>query len=280
LEEPTAKELFPPIFSRHAAAYQQRLKALMARGEARGRAALLEWVAPVGGMHILDLACGPGTLSYRLAEAVRPEGEVVGIDLAPGMIERATLEAPVGLPVRFEIMDMEDLRFADGRFDAATCGHGLQFVPDLGRALAEARRILKLGSRMAASIPADTPPPDGPHAILERTIGTELPPVPRARDQAATRETVADPHAFARVASVSGFSTARVIRIAELVTWSSPAEFVEMTTSWWSMAARLEALHPAERTELLERSARAIESELGPGPLEIPGASFVLLAIA
>ena len=116
-------------------------------------------------------AAGPGTLSYPLARAVSPGGEVVGIDLAPGMIELAQRETPPGLPVRFELMDMEELRFPNHSFDSAICGHGLQFVPDLRRALSETRRVLKSGSRLAASVPVDPSQPSAAQAILERAVG-------------------------------------------------------------------------------------------------------------
>jgi ubiquinone/menaquinone biosynthesis C-methylase UbiE len=84
-----SKQLFLGVFSRHAVAYDRRLEQVMARGEARGRLRVLELVDARPGMHILDLACGPGTLARRLAAHVAPGGEVVGVDLAPGMIELA-----------------------------------------------------------------------------------------------------------------------------------------------------------------------------------------------
>ena len=84
-----SKELFPGVFSRHAFDYDHRLEQVMARGEARGRLRVLELVDAQPGMRILDLACGPGTLTRRLAAQVSPGGEVVGVDLAPGMIELA-----------------------------------------------------------------------------------------------------------------------------------------------------------------------------------------------
>src|SRR2546421_5526321 len=205
LAEPTAKALYPGTFSRHAAAYKQRLDEVMARSESRGRAAVIDWVDPRPGKRILDLACGPGTLSYRLAPDVSPDGGVFGIDLAPGMIELARRDAPPGLPVRFELMDMEELRFPDAAFDAAVCGHGLQFVPDLLRALTEARRVIKAGARMAASVPVDPSRPSEAQAILERAVGGSLPPAPRARDQFITRRTVEDASAFAAMAGQAGF---------------------------------------------------------------------------
>lgn len=280
MEEPAAKELYPGTFSRHAADYKRRLDEVMARGEARGRAALIEWLELMPGKRILDLACGPGTLSYRLAEAVAPDGDVVGIDLAPGMIEVAQRNAPPGLPLRFELMDMEDLRFPDDCFDAAACGHGFQFAPDLARALAEAHRVLKPGSRMGASVPVDPLQPSDAQAILERTLARDLPPAPRARDQFTTRQTVADEQAFAGIARQSGFRDARVVRVEESTTWTSPQHFIDMAAGWWSMAIRLDGVPPTERTAILARAVRAIEAELGAGPLQIAGATNVLFATA
>jgi ubiquinone/menaquinone biosynthesis C-methylase UbiE len=280
LEEPAAKELYPATFSRHAAAYKRRLDEVMARGEARGRAALIEWLELMPGKRIVDLACGPGTLSYRLAEAVAPDGDVVGIDLAPGMIEVAQRNAPPGLPLRFELMDMEDLRFPDDCFDAGACGHGFQFAPDLARALAEAHRVLKPGSRMSASVPVDPLQPSDAQAILDRAVSRDLPPAPRARDQFTTRQTVADEQAFTEIARQSGFRDARVVRYEESTTWSSPQHFIDMAAGWWSMAIRLDGVPPTEGTAILARAVRAIEAELGAGPLQIAGATNVLFAIA
>jgi ubiquinone/menaquinone biosynthesis C-methylase UbiE len=280
LEEPAAKDLYPSAFSRVAAAYKQRLDEVMARSESRGRAAVIDWVDPAPGKRILDLACGPGTLTYRLARDVSPDGEVVGIDLAPGMIELARREAPVGLPVRFELMDMEDLRFPDGDFDAAACGHGLSFVPDLPRTLTEARRVIKAGSRMAASVPVDPRALSDAQAILERAVGGDLPPLPRARDQFSTRQTVEDAAALATMARQAGFREASVERFEESTSWASPQHFVEMAAGWWTMAVRLDQVRPTERTAILARAVRAIEAAVGPGPLQIAGATNVLRAIA
>jgi len=278
LDEPTAKDLYPGTFSRHAAAYKQRLEEVMARSQSRGRAAVIEWVDPSPGKRILDLACGPGTLSYRLARDVAPDGELVGIDLAPGMIELARREAPPDLPVRFELMDMEDLRFPDAMFDAAVCGHGLQFVPDLLRALTEARRVIKRGARMGASVPVDPLRPSEAQNILERVVGGSLPPAPRARDQFLTRRTVEDEEAFARVARRAGFAEVSIVRFEESTTWRTPQHYIDMASGRWSMAIRLDAIPVDERAALLARGARAIEAELGTGPLEIAGATNVLLA--
>src|SRR5439155_557008 len=83
--------------------------AIMARGEARGRQRVLDLVDARPGMRVLDLACGPGNLAWRLAALVAPDGEVVGVDLAPGMIELARRRSVRN--ARFEVMDIEQLAF-------------------------------------------------------------------------------------------------------------------------------------------------------------------------
>src|SRR5207247_9209580 len=91
-----SKDLYPMIFSRHAAAYQQRLEQIMARGEARGRERVIKLLRLEPGMHVLDLACGPGTLTRPIAAPVGPSGEVIAADLAEGLIysARASLMPP------------------------------------------------------------------------------------------------------------------------------------------------------------------------------------------
>jgi hypothetical protein len=51
-----------------------------------------------------------------------------------------------------------------------------------------------------------------------------------------------------------------------------------MAAGWWSMAIRLDQVIPTERRAILARAISAIETELGTGPLQIAGATNVLLA--
>jgi len=88
-----------------------------------------------------------------LAPLARAGYSVTGVDSSARMLELARRSAPPN--ARFELMDMEQLAFADASFDGAVCGHGLQFVPNLGQALSEARRVLRPGGVLAASVPAD-----------------------------------------------------------------------------------------------------------------------------
>jgi ubiquinone/menaquinone biosynthesis C-methylase UbiE len=270
-----SKDLFPAIFSRHAEAYDRRLDQVMSRGEAKGRQRLIDLLAARPGMRILDLACGPGNLSRRIAALVAPDGEVVGVDLAPGMLERARLAGIAN--ARFEVMDIEQLDFDDASFDAAVCGHGLQFVPHLDRALGEARRVLRTGSPFVASVPA--PAGQSVMALLDAVVDRWLPPAPEADDRATTRAVVADVGSLENAAAEAGFSAVRVEVVEETVRWESAEQLVALCSSWWDCASRLEKVEAGTRRSFVEDAIAAIR-EARPGAFETSGRSNILFAIA
>jgi enediyne biosynthesis protein CalE5 len=271
-----SKELYPGVFSRHAAAYAQRLEEIMAKGEAHGRDRAIELVGARPGMRILDLACGPGTLTRVLAARVLPGGEVIGVDLAEGMIELARRSAPAN--VSFEVMDMETLLFPDASFDAAVCGHGLQFAPHLGRALGEARRVLRPAGVFAASVPVSGLKEDV-WALIDSVVDAWLPPPPRVVDEQATRATVRDGAALEAAVLDAGFASARVELIDEEVVWESAEQLVSRFMGWWDFAFRMEGMNPGKRQAFMEEAMRVVRQG-NPGPITTHGRTLVLVASA
>ncbi|WP_432015403.1 methyltransferase domain-containing protein [Streptomyces cucumeris] len=102
------------------------------------------------GMRILDIGCGPGTITADLAELV-PEGEVVAVDADSGVLERARAVAEErGLShVRFAVADVHGLDHPDDSFDVVHAHQVLQHVGDPVRALREMRRVCRPGGLVA-----------------------------------------------------------------------------------------------------------------------------------
>lgn len=115
---------------------------------------LLEMLALRPGEHVLEVACGTGLVTLRVAEAVGPEGAVVGTDISDRMLDAAReATSDRGLThVAFERRDAEALGPVDEQFDAALCALGLDYVPDPVVALREMHRALRPGGRAGAAV--------------------------------------------------------------------------------------------------------------------------------
>ncbi|KAF4592171.1 Methyltransferase type 11 [Ophiocordyceps camponoti-floridani] len=102
-------------------------------------------------MRILDVGCGPGTITVDLAGYV-PSGHVTGLDRAGRVLDKArALAAERGLTnVDFAEGDANGLEYADGSFDVVVCHQVLQHVRDPVGVLGEMRRVAKTGGLVAA----------------------------------------------------------------------------------------------------------------------------------
>jgi demethylmenaquinone methyltransferase/2-methoxy-6-polyprenyl-1,4-benzoquinol methylase len=96
------------------------------------------------GDRVLDACCGTGDLAVAAIRA--GAGKVVGLDFSPRMLERARRKQQ---SVTWVEGDVLALPFDDASFDAATVGFGVRNVADLPCGLAELRRILVPGGRLA-----------------------------------------------------------------------------------------------------------------------------------
>jgi demethylmenaquinone methyltransferase / 2-methoxy-6-polyprenyl-1,4-benzoquinol methylase len=130
------------MFDRIAPVYDL-MNRLMTAGLDRRWRRLTARAAVRPGDRVLDACCGTGDLAV---EAVRLGGRVTGLDFSPRMLERARRKAP---GVEWVQGDVLELPFEDGSFEAATVGFGVRNVSDLERGIAELRRVLAPGGRLA-----------------------------------------------------------------------------------------------------------------------------------
>ncbi len=152
--------------------------------------AALDLLDPEPGERILDVGCGEGTLTRRIAER---GASVLGIDNSPDMV-RAAREKGVDAV----LMDVADLRF-QAEFDAAFSNATLHWVLNKERAAAAIFTALRSGSRFAGEMGGE-----GNLARLREALDTELlirgyaPPGESANWYPSTEE-------FAAVYAAAGF---------------------------------------------------------------------------
>ena len=104
----------------------------------------------------VDVGCGTGALTRRLARRVGPTGRVVGADINAYLLREASAIArhqELGDVIAFEVGSAEALPFPDGRFDAALACTVLDEV-DADRGLAELARVVRPGGRVAVLVRA------------------------------------------------------------------------------------------------------------------------------
>lgn len=138
------KESVTAIFGANAAHY------VASKPHAAGRslARLVELTQPRPDWTVLDLATGAGHTALAFAPLVRV---VWATDLTPPMLmeARRLAEARAADNIVFSVADVDDLPFPASAFDLVTCRIAPHHFPDIGRFLAEARRVVRPGGLVA-----------------------------------------------------------------------------------------------------------------------------------
>jgi len=168
----THKALVAGFFGRAAASYDRMWPHAF---EYFGRR-LVELAQIPGGAQVLDVATGRGAVLFPAAAHVGPQGHVVGIDVAAPMVQLTAAEIRRRGVTSAEVrqMDAEHLGFPEARFDWVLCGFGLMFFPDLPRALAEFRRVVRRGGRVAVTTRGEEDEPVQRFSALVRASGFDV----------------------------------------------------------------------------------------------------------
>jgi demethylmenaquinone methyltransferase / 2-methoxy-6-polyprenyl-1,4-benzoquinol methylase len=130
------------MFDRIAPVYDVMNHVMTAGLDVRWRRATAAAVVQPGD-DVLDSCCGTGDLAVA---CLRAGGRVTGLDFSPRMLERARRKSAA---IEWIEGDALALPFGDGAFDSATVGFGVRNLSDLEAGLAELRRVLRPGGRVA-----------------------------------------------------------------------------------------------------------------------------------
>ncbi|KAH7916652.1 S-adenosyl-L-methionine-dependent methyltransferase [Hygrophoropsis aurantiaca] len=216
----TESQISPAIYTHGH--HESVLRSHSWRTAANSAGYLLPYLKP--DMHILDIGCGPGTITIDLARLV-PEGHVVGLEYASEVLPKARAAAAENgiTNVEFrtgDICDLHDIK--DNTFDVVHCHQVLQHISDPVKALSEMRRVAKDGGIVAAR---------------ESDVFTWYPEVEGMEDwhriyHDVARKNGGQPEAGRRLVSwalQAGFDRTQITASAGTWCFSTPEE-----RAWWS----------------------------------------------
>jgi ubiquinone/menaquinone biosynthesis C-methylase UbiE len=117
---------------------------------------------PQPGQTILELGSGTGETGFAAARLIGDGGRLISTDLPPAMVEVAKRRAEeLGIAnAEFRVMDAEHIDLESGSVDGILCRWAYMLMPDPAAALAESRRVLRPGGRLALAVmggPAQNP---------------------------------------------------------------------------------------------------------------------------
>jgi SAM-dependent methyltransferase len=207
-------------------AFERRLWAGQAASYERGFArltahtagALLDAAGIAAGTRLLDVGTGPGVVA---GAAAGRGAQVTAVDAEPSMAEAAARNVP-GLDVRVAVLP--DLPLRDGEFDAVTGNFVINATGDPPAAVAELRRVLRAGGRLALTC-WNYPPAPVLSLAAEAIEAAGVPwpddvPLPPFRAYSS-------PGAFTALLTATGFAAAA----AQLLSWEHRADLGE----WWQV---------------------------------------------
>lgn len=229
-------------------------------------------VAP--GESVLDVACGPGSVTRVAANRAGAAGRVVGCDLSPAMLAIAEAKPATegAAPIEYLEGAADRLPVGDAEFDVVFCQQGLQFFPDRPAALAEMHRALRVGGRVGVAVWTEiehSPPFCALADAIEEVAGAEL--AKRYRGGPWGFPDGAQLEAQLRGA---GFEDVRVTReVLPLSFDGGPAQGVA-TLAASPLAAEINRLSDEQKRALLD----AVGRRLGEGVIDSQAESNVAVA--
>ena len=223
--------------------------------------------------HVLDVACGPGTLTMLAATRVR---RVSAVDFSAQMLERLRARVVEGnvRNVDAELMDAAALTFHDASFDGVFCMFGAMCFPDRARSFAEMRRLLRHGRRAVV----------GTWAAIERrpvmqlvgdVIRELMPQVPA--QMVGPMQTIEEAEAELRAV---GFRDVVAKNMSSSMHFESPDDYWRIFAEAAAPIALLRRQLGAPAFEELGDRVRARLRELkGDGPLDLEAEAVITVGV-
>lgn len=214
---------------------------------------LLEYARPQAGQHVLDVACGTGSVARQVAPIVGQAGRVVASDISNAMLSVArALPAPAGAEIDWRQGDALALDLPDASFDLVLCQQGLQFFRDRAAALREMRRVLKSDGRLGLSVWQALQQ----HPLFEAMFLATARHLHVPVSTVDTSFSLSDAQELRALLIGAGFERIQIVSRSMDVHLPSPEQFVQFTVSAAATSVPVfSELKPSERSALVDAVA-------------------------
>jgi SAM-dependent methyltransferase len=219
-----------------------------------------EWMLgaldPQPGQTVLDLAAGIGDTGFAAASKLGHEGHLISTDFSPKMVEAARKRAEE-LEVEnaeFRVLDAEKMDLDDSSVDGVICRFGYMLMADPAAALAETKRVLRPGGRVAFAVWAT--PDKNPFASVPARIMVERGDVPPPEPDAPGIFSLADHSRINELVKGAGFGDPRIEEVP--ITFS-----YEDLDQYWQMINELAGPIAAVIEQLSDDDRNAVRDEVG-----------------
>jgi SAM-dependent methyltransferase len=243
--------------------------------------ALLKLAAASPGERVLDIGCGSGTTTLRLAQQVGAEGSVLGVDLSGPMLAVAQRRArELGSIAQFIEADVTDHAFGPKRFDLAVSQFGVMFFADPAASFANVFAAMKEGGRLAfVCWRASTENPWS--GIPESAAKPLLPPMEPMPPDARGRYAFANPDRVKSILLRAGFHAPEVEKFdTPIHLGATPEAAASSSIDAGPLARTLAEVDEDTRKRVREAVTARLAREMGPGGVSLAAACWLVSARA
>lgn len=222
---------------------------------------------------VLDVAAGTGAFTMA---AARRGTQVLATDFSPQMIRQ--LQRKCGhlayQNVQTAVMDGQDLKLPDDRFDVAASLFGLMFFPDHDRGLREMYRVLRPGGQVLVSVWAP------PHRVeLMRVMGDAMMMAgiePAGCDQVPYWLELCHGERLRARLQATGFQKVHVVTVSHVAVFEDASELAQvLPVATPSSAAVLRSMTSRERRRFIDALTVAFLEQQGDGPYAVTNEALI-----